>query len=422
LELFGFLYFKLEKYGVKKKYDIILPILLIVEFLTIINPVNAFNCNLITLDTNQTEYYINEDINIFASWELYFNPANEIAYIQIHILDDSDQIIWNSSKNNQIGTHEQNWTVNIEEFILDPRNDSYILFIKFFIFYFQIDTTNTMYTYLDTIEIRAIKRNVECELIGYKDHIKIGEKVSLIAKFYTESSESVFNLTNETIQFMTSFNNIIIYYSNYTTDTRGTISFQISSLTHLKLGQNFLIFFITNNRIFNDSKFVYEIFVEKNPILIDINRFSETLKKNEELEINLRFYYYFNQSLKHLANYNILLKIIDNKTPVFIKEYETDKFGNLTINISQEFFNFDQKSQKLIVNIYFNGTYFLDNKTLSLDLKLNQDVYSEIYNSFQVNFFSFISILVIILILFSYILTNKRSKSKKLLTDLIIRY
>ncbi len=422
MELFEFLYFKLEKNDVKKKYGMILPILLIVEFLTVINPVNAFNCNLINLDTNQTDYYINEDINIFASWELYFNPANEIAYTQIHILDNSDQIIWNSSKNNQIGTLEQNWTVNIEEFILDPRNDSYILFIKFFVFYFQIDTTNTMYTYLDTIEIRAIKRNVACELIGYKDHIKIGENVSLMARFYTKSSESVFNLTNETIQFMTSFNNITIYYSNYTTDAGGIISVQIFSLTHLKLGQNFLIFFITNDRIFNDSKFVYEIFVEKNPIFIDINSFCETLKKNEELEINLRFYYYFNQSLKPLGNYNILLKIIDNKTPVFIKEYETDKFGNLIINISQEFFNFNQKSQELIVNIYFNGTYFLDNKTLSLDLKLNQDLFSEINNSFQINFLSFISILVIILILFSYMLTNKRSKSEKLLTDLIIKY
>lgn len=422
MELFGFLYFKLEKNSVKKKYIMILPILLIIEFITLINPVNAFNCNLITLDTSQTEYYINEDINIYASWELYFNPANEIAYTQIHILDNSDQIIWNSSKNNQIGTHEQNWTVNIEEFILDPRNDSYILFIKFFIFYFQIDTTNTMYTYLETIVIRAIKRNVACELIGYKDHIKIGENVSLIAKFYTESSESVFNLTNEIIQFMTSFNNITIYYSNYTTDIGGTISFQISSLTHLKLGKNFLIFLITNNRVFNDSKFLYEIIVEKNPVLIDIIKFNDFLKKNEELEINLRFYYSFNQSEEPLANYNITLKIIDNKTPVFINEYETDEFGNLKINISQEFFNFNQKSQEFIINIYFNGNYFFDNKTLSLELKLNQDVYSEINNSFQINFFSFISILVIILILFSYMLSNKRSNSEKLLTDLIIRY
>lgn len=422
MELFGFLYFKLEKYGVKKKYVIILPILLIVEFLTVINPVNAFNCNLITLETNKTEYYINEDIKINASWELYYNPANEIAYTQIHILDNSDQIIWNSSKNNQIGTLEQSWTVNIEEFILDYRNDSYILFIKFFIFYFQIDTTNTMYTYLETIEIRAIKRNVACELIGYKDHIKLGENVSLIVKFYTESSESVFNLTNETIQFLTSFNNLTIYYSNYTTDTVGTINLHISSLTHLKLGQNFLIFLITNNRVFNDSKFIYEIYVEKNPIFIDVIRFSETLKRNEDLEINLFFYYYFNQSLKPLANYNILLNIVDNKTLVFINEYKTDKFGILAITLSQELFNFNQKSREFIINIYFNGTYFLDNKTLSLNLNLDPEINSEINNSFQINFLSFVSILIIILILFSYMITNKRSKSEKLLTEIIVRY
>ena len=143
----------------RKKYAIIFPILIVMQLFSVINLVGAFNCNLITLDTNQTEYYINEDIEINASWDLNYNIYNETAFIQIHILDIFDQIIWNSSKYNQIGTYVKNWTVNTENFNLNFENSSYILYIKFFVYYFQIDTTNTMSTYLESIEIKIMKRN-----------------------------------------------------------------------------------------------------------------------------------------------------------------------------------------------------------------------------------------------------------------------
>ena len=405
----------------KKKYAFIFPVLILIELLSVINLVNAFNYNLITLDTNQTKYYINEDIKINASWELNYNINNEIAYIQIHILDIFDQIIWNSSKYNQIGTFVKNWTVDIENFNLNFKNSSYILYIKFFVFYFQIDTTNTMCTYLDSIEIRIMKRNISCELTGYKDYLKLGENLPIIAKFYDETSEINQTLNNQTIQFMISFSDLIIHQHNYTTNMSGAISIHLSSLTHLNLGQNFLIFSITNNKLYNDSKFIYEIFTEKNDLIIDIIAFNNILEESEDLEIKLYCYYDINQSAKPLVDYNFLIKIFVNNTLTFMNENKTNEFGFLTIIIPQNSFNSNPASQEFIISIIFNGTFFLDNKTLTLSLKI-KNIYTETMNSFQMKFFSFVSVLFVVLILLSYVIINKKSKNGKLLTELIIRY
>ncbi|MFX0000686.1 MAG: hypothetical protein ACFE9Q_05800 [Candidatus Hodarchaeota archaeon] len=406
----------------KKKYGIVIPILIIVHLLTLINSVNGFNCNLIAISTDKTEYYIDEDIKINASWELSYNVNNEIAYIQIHILNYVEDIIWNSSNYNEIGVYEKNWTVNIEKLNMDFNNYSSILYVKFFIFYFQIDTTNTMCTYLETIKIRAVKRNLSCELSEYTEFIKLGENVHIIAKFYSNSSEGCLNLINQTIQFIISSNNIVIYYCNYTTNSLGNIELKISSLKHLNSGKNFLIFLNTNNRVFNDSKFIFEIFVEKNPVFVDIIVFNENLKKNENLEIKLYYYYYINQELIELANHNILLSICCNKTLLYINDYKTDSFGFLNVSIPQVLFNSHQIHQDFIIDIDFNGNYLLDNKSLSFSFKLEQDVDSVVNNFFQINIFSLISILTILLILFSYVISNRRRKNGKLLTELIVRF
>ena len=117
-----------------------------------------------------------------------------------------------------------------------------------------------------------------------------------------------------------------------------------------------------------------------------------------------------------------MIKIYNNKTLTYINEFETNKLGILDASISQDSFNTNQASQDFTVNIFFNGTYSLDNKTLTLNLNLNQDIIAETQNSFQITIFSFTSVLIVILILLSYVIINKKSKSEKLLSELVIRY
>ncbi|MFX0038415.1 MAG: hypothetical protein ACFFCY_04395 [Promethearchaeota archaeon] len=406
----------------KKTYAIIISILIIVEVLSVCNSVHAFDYNLFNLNTNKVEYYNDDLIKINASWELNYDVVNEIAYVQIHIIDKFEQLVWNSSKYYQIGIYEKNWTVDIDNFNLEILNSSYILYVKFFVFFCYKDTSGDMYYYPETIEIQVIKRNISCDLIGYKDEIKMGEDLDLIAKFYDTTSENNQYLINQSIQLRISNNDIIINQCNYTTNTLGEINLHLISSTDLKIGQNFLILSITDNNLYNNSRFNYEIYVDKNEPTIEIIKFKNYLEDCEDLEIKLRCYYSLNQSEISLVNYNLFIKIYDNKSLIFIDEYITDKFGFLEVLISQDSFNFTQKNQDYIIKIFLDETDFLYNKTLTLNLKLNQDNYLKILNSFQIKIFSFTSVLIIILIILSYVLINKKGKSEKLLTELIIRY
>ncbi len=387
-----------------------------------INFVNGFDYNLFSLNTNQTEYYFDESIKINASWELNYNNNNEFAYIQIQITNIFDQFVWNSSKYNQIGRYEKNWTVRLENLNLDVRNGSYLLYIKFFVFYCHKDTGSTIYNCLEIIEVKLIKRNVSCELIGHKDLIKIGEDMSLVAKFYEQGSDINRYLINQTVQFKTSYNDLIIHQCNYTTNILGIIRVHLISILHLKLGRNFLIFSIVDNDLYNNSDFIYDIFLEKNEPIIDVQFFNNNLEESEDLEIKLYCYYYLNQSKNPIKSYKLLVKIFDNKSLVFINEYETDKFGVLEISISQDSFNYNRKSHDFIITIFLNESLYLADKTLTLNLNLYQDNYSNTLNSIQIRIFSFISVLIIILILLLYLIINKKNKNEKLLTELIIRY
>ncbi|MFW9879562.1 MAG: hypothetical protein ACFFG0_41330, partial [Candidatus Thorarchaeota archaeon] len=102
-------------------------------------------------------------------------------------------------------------------------------------------------------------------------------------------------------------------------------------------------------------------------------------------------------------------------------ENKTDDYGFLTILIPQNCFNYDHTNQEFIIEIIFNGTYLLDNKTLILNLNLS-DIYSVAMYSFQLKFFSFLSVLFIVLIILSYVIINKKGKPEKFLTELTIRY
>lgn len=255
----------------KKKIGLILTTLILIDLFGIINFATAYYCNLNFLDTSKISFFIDEDIKINASWELNYNINNEIAYVQIQIYDNFDNLIWNSSEYNQIGSYEKNWTLGIEQLNIDFTNYSNIILIKFFSFYFQIDTTNTVSTFLKTVKVRIVKRNLLCSLEGYRDHIEFGEDLIFKAKFYDESLENNLYLYNKTIMFMISFNNLMIHQHNYTTNNSGVISVSISSSAHLKVGKNFLIFSVSNHKIFNDSKFTYELVVDKTPISTTLN-------------------------------------------------------------------------------------------------------------------------------------------------------
>ena len=407
----------------KKREILMILIFLFVEFFFLANFTKAYYSRLNNFQTDKEKYYFNEEIKINASWELNYNTNTEIAFVQVQIFNISNKIIWNSTEFNENGNFEEFWILDFNDLNLSLTNYSNIFFIRFYSYYFQLDSTNTIFTFLETIRIKVIKRELGCQLTGFEEILKYGEDLRFEAKFYDNSTtEHKLDQINQTIHFEIMFNNLSIYQYNYTTNKTGMISIFLSSIPHLKLGSNKLIFTLTNNIIFNDSKFIYYVLVEKNPVFIDIMSFKDSLTKNEDLEISLFYYSTFNQTIKPLINRSIKLQIFENGTLKFIDEYRTDNLGTLYINLAHNIFNFDQKKGVFLINLKFNGSKLLKNKTLNLKLNITETNYSNTRNSLTFNILPISIVLIIISIILSFFFINNKRKGVTPAKELIFRY
>ncbi|MFX0042024.1 MAG: hypothetical protein ACFE8L_03850 [Candidatus Hodarchaeota archaeon] len=382
----------------------------------------ASNCNLTFLKTDKAIYYINENIKINASWDLDYNSDIEYAYVQIQIFNNFDNFLWNSSKYDEIGTFEDNWTIIIENLNLDFTNYSNLIFIKFYYYYYQEEIGIPQGEFLETIEITINKREASCELIGFRDHMRLGENHSFNVRFFDSSSDNSSNIINQEILFKIISNNSLLSQRNFTTNQTGMFEIFISSISHLRLGQNILIFEILNSKIYNNTEFMYEILLEKNLMFIDVIEFKEILNSKENLVIKLFFYYFSNNTIEPLNNTNIIMEIYCNNNLTFMNEYKTDKIGILSINVTQESFNSEEKSEDLIIKIIFNGNDFLENKSISLNLKINSSVNSNRGFYSQLSIYSLSVILIIITIIISLIFKNIKKNRENILTEITFRY
>ncbi|MFW9785248.1 MAG: hypothetical protein ACFFFB_23410, partial [Candidatus Heimdallarchaeota archaeon] len=343
---------------------------------------------------------------------------NEECYIQIRIFDSSGALIWNSSKYNGIGQFTQSWSINITQLSIPFLNYSNILYIKFFSYYSSIGGSE--YTsFLETIQIEIIKRIPLCQLIGFKDHIENGENFIFQAKFIDHLFENNSYLKNQLIIFTVFSNYSIIHEKNYTTNQFGTIEIHLSSISHLNLRLNTLVFVLKNNIVYNTSKFVYQIYVEKNSVLVDVVSFDAHLKLGDILEIRLFYYYYFNNSIIPLNNQSIRVTIFDDLNLTYSKVYITDIYGQLALSLSQESFNFETGINELIINFTYNGTVFLKNKMYSLDLKIG---FNKQENIFLPNILIFVSISILMSLISLTLVKKFKRERKKTLAGITIRY
>ena len=407
----------------KKRETLMIFLLVFVEIFYLANFTQAYYCRLNDFQTDKEIYYVNEEIKINASWELNYNTNTEIAFVQVQIFDSSNKIIWNSTEFNNEGNSEEFWILDFNDFNLSLTNYSNIFLIRFYSYYFHMDSTNTIFTFVETIRIKVIKRDLQCQLIGFEGVLKYGEDLRFEARFYDNSiTEDKLDQINQTIYFEIAFNNLTIYQHNYTTNKTGMISVFLSSIYHLKLGSNKLIFSLTNNMIFNETQFIYYVIVEKNPVLIDILSFKDRLTKNEDLEISLFYYYIFNQTKKPLINNSIKLQIFENDTLKFMDEYRTNNLGALYINVVNKLFNFDQEDGVFIINLEFNGTKLLQRKTLNLELNFTGSTNLVARNSLALNILPISIVLIIISIVLSFFFINNKRKGVTPVTELIFRY
>jgi len=380
----------------------------------------SFSYDVFIFTSDKEIYYNNENININASWELIYDLGHEISYFQVQIFDIFDNILWNSSEHHEIGYSEKNWTINIEYLNISFLNYTNTLFIKLYHFYIdQNGAGGPVDAFRGIVIVNVLKRNVMCQLIGFKNILKYGDYNFFTAKFYSTDNGSY--LVNETFHFEIISNKKIFYQNNFTTNESGEISFNISTISHLNLGENNLIFNIRNDVIYNNATFSYEIFVEKLAIFVEILRFDNNLEDDHLITIKL-YFYFFNQSIKPLENQILKTIFYNNLTLEYEDEFKTNQSGFVDIEISTNNFRFKENEKKFYVDIIFNGTKYLENKTITLNFKIQNFLSQGVFNLF---FTTNIFLFSILIILFTSICmkVNIRKRTKfKLLRDLTFRF
>ncbi len=143
-----------------KKNIFFLCLLLIISFFRI-NYGIAYFCNPYSLETDKDIYYFDEVIHINASWDLDYDPLEEISFTKVIILNGAE-MIWNTSKNSDLGFFSKNWDFELNRWNYTLIGTSVILKICLFWYYEYILTgmsfTNTLLS--KDITIRSRDQNI----------------------------------------------------------------------------------------------------------------------------------------------------------------------------------------------------------------------------------------------------------------------
>ncbi|MHA1476666.1 MAG: hypothetical protein ACTSPU_00555 [Promethearchaeota archaeon] len=413
-------YILIKKSDVNKKIKvgILSCILLVIILLT--NSAKAFSCNNTDLVTNKDTYYTHENIKINASWELYYDSEFETSYIRIQIIDNFDEILWNSDKYYSIGVTEKNWTVNIQVLNITYSNFSNVLFIKMYNYYENFETSEVVEAIREISTVNLIKRSITCQLTGFKSILIFGDSNLFTACF--SSTETSTRLINETFHLITTYNKETIFQINLTTNESGEIAFNISTISHLNLGRNEIIFSLKNNVLYNDTTFSYEIFVKKIPVFVDITNFEDSLEDANIIKIQLYYYYFFNQSEKPIENEKIKLVFYTNSISEYESNLMTNQSGFVNINIFPNNIIFKAAVKSIYINVIFNGTGQLENKTISINLKIENFSYQGISNLFFITNTGLISTLIMLFLFISFKIYNLQRTKFKLIRDLTFKF
>jgi len=413
-------YILINKSDVNKKIKVGILSCILLTIILLPNSVKGFSCNNTSLVTDKDTYYTHENIKINASWELYYDSGFESSYIQIQIIDIFDEILWNSAKYYSIGITEKNLTVNIQVLNITYSDFLNVLFIKMYNYYENFETSEVVDTIRETSTVNLIKRSITCQLTGFKTILIFGDSNLFSAYFCSTETDTC--LINETFRLLTIYNKEIFFQTNLTTNDSGEIAFNISTISHLNLGRNEIIFSMKNNVLYNDTTFSYEIFVQKIPVFVDITNFEDNLEDANIFKIQLYYYYFFNQSEKPIENEKIKLVFYTNSISEYESDLMTNQSGFVNIHIFPNNIIFKAAVKSIYVNVIFNGTGQLENKTISINLKIENFSYQAISNLFFFTNIGLFSTLIMLFLFISLRVYNLQRTKFKLIRDLTFKF
>jgi hypothetical protein len=412
-------YILIQKIDVNKKIVGGFLSLVLLVLILFTNSVKGYSYYNTSLETDKDTYFTHEKIKINASWELYYNPDFEISYTRIQILDNFDEILWKSAKYYAMGVSNKNWTVYIQALNITYSNFSDIIFIRIYNYYQNSQTSEEREEISEILSVNLVKNSISCQLTGFKDNLIIGDSNSFSAYFFnTETGDC---LANETFLFLTTYNEEIIFQNNLTSNESGEVAVNLSTITHLNLGKNQVKFSPENNVLYNDTTFSYDVFVNKIPVLVNITNIENNLEEANLIEIQL-YYYYFNQSEQPIENKDVKLIFYTNSIAEYESNLKIDQTGFLNITIFPKNIIFKAAAKEIYVNVIFNGTGQLENKTVSFNFKIENISYQGISYLFLSTNFCLGSVITILLLFIGLKAYNLKRTKFKLIKDITFKF
>lgn len=266
----------------RKKAVLVIVIVVVVGFLNSPIKAKAYTVENLFFDTDKDIYYNDETIQINASWELDYDPPYYV-YTSIIIFNGTYEKIWESPRYDIADNYSESWLVDIKSLSLSYKNNSNILYVRFHLYKSGGAGSSS---WLETIEISIVKRNVSCELIGFENYLKYNGDLSFRAKFYNTTLGSEYYVSNYQISFEILLQNFTAIFSNsYFTNDTGEFIIFISNIRNLSKGINYLQFTIINNQFFQSEVFQFEIYFEVRPVTI-LDSEKDEKEKKDDSEIN----------------------------------------------------------------------------------------------------------------------------------------
>jgi hypothetical protein len=386
----------------KRNNEMLILLYIVISSLVIALPVKGYYYNLIYLETDKELYYFNETIFINASWDLFYDVAQEISYMQFQIRDIDDNILWNTSRYYELGVgFEKNWTVPIENLNYYTTNISSTLYVEGINYFKDLNLGNQQLTLLKSIPITLLKKNITMGLIGFEDYILYGQPLAFNANFtYVEDSTP---LINQSIEVRVENNNITTFEQNYKTNDSGIIYI---FLDNLAVGENHLFFNISEGFIFSESCFTENVVVGKYPVLATIIGLNNNITIGDSIQFEV--FYYYNLT-KPLVNGLINIEIYSNEILKFTTSLSTNDSGYLRVNMNYSSIETSQYDNLLDFILTFNGSAFLLNKTISFQINVNGIQKQEDISSLLTEII--IPSILIPLIVFVFIVYKKKKRS-----------
>ena len=264
----------------RKKAVLVIVIVVVVGFLNSPIKAKAYTVENLFFDTDKDIYYNDETIQINASWELDYDPPL-YAYTSIIIFNGTYEMIWESPRYDIADNYSESWLVDIKSLGLTYENNSNTLYIRFHLY-----KSPSSSSWLETIEISIVKRNVSCELIGFENYVEYGGDLNVKTKFFNNTLHSGYYVDNQEVFFELLLQNFTAIFSNsYFTNDTGEFIILISNIRNLSKGINYLQFTITNNQFFQSEVFQFEIYFEVRPVTI-LDSEKDEKEKKDDSEIN----------------------------------------------------------------------------------------------------------------------------------------